>query len=536
MQDNISIVITMIIFVTLVVIFPLYNLFERQDDMSYTLALKATTSFIDEIKNNGYIDQTTYNNYISQLSNTGNSYDVMIEAHRKMLIDDLSTTAVTDDYIVQYKIDYTDDILKIINANPYVPNVTGSASNISNAYLLSQDDQIYIKLKNSSVTMAGAIFNIIVPTSKKERIVVNYGGVVKNSSWKKVDSTIQSFTIKPTPPVVSHNGVVSSSTTVDSGMPVNFVATSTPSDWWKKIVSYVYTFNYAGVAAPETQTILTTPTNVTGAITRSFPVATPSTVTVYAVDNYGEKSDPTVIIVNTTSIKPTTPILSSNPDTINNNVIIPIAGGTPITFTASSTPGSAYKTVQSFVWSINNAGVTSTQTIATGSTVAGSTATGTLTVNFNVGGGSVTVYAVDSVGLASNVNGTAFSVMNNFGSQAITGVGLCTMYSIEIPGATVSAYSFYVGVSSGHNSGGQDFWRVEGKTAAGVWENINPAGALGSCVWVSNGVSVAETTLTDQYRYVQLKFEYSVASGHSGCLTSSSAMGYTVKYKFGPVT
>ncbi len=72
MQDNISIIITMIIFVTLVVIFPLYNLFERQDDMSYTLALKATTSFVDEIRNNGYIDQNGYNKYISELGNTGN--------------------------------------------------------------------------------------------------------------------------------------------------------------------------------------------------------------------------------------------------------------------------------------------------------------------------------------------------------------------------------------------------------------------------------------------------------------------------------
>ncbi|MDD2375950.1 MAG: hypothetical protein PHD15_01670 [Clostridia bacterium] len=51
MQDNVSIVITMLIFVILVVIFPLYNLFERQDDMSYTLALKATTCFVDDVRN-----------------------------------------------------------------------------------------------------------------------------------------------------------------------------------------------------------------------------------------------------------------------------------------------------------------------------------------------------------------------------------------------------------------------------------------------------------------------------------------------------
>lgn len=49
MKDNLSIVISMIIFVILIVIFPLYNYFERQDDMSYNLALKTTTNFVDEV-------------------------------------------------------------------------------------------------------------------------------------------------------------------------------------------------------------------------------------------------------------------------------------------------------------------------------------------------------------------------------------------------------------------------------------------------------------------------------------------------------
>ena len=55
-------------------------------------------------------------------------------------------------------------------------------------YTLEVGDQFYVKLKNSSTTMAGAIFNSIISTSSTERIVVNYGGIVKNNSWKKVDA------------------------------------------------------------------------------------------------------------------------------------------------------------------------------------------------------------------------------------------------------------------------------------------------------------------------------------------------------------
>ena len=62
MKDTLSIFITAIIFVLLIVVFPLYNYFERQDDMSYNLVLKATTDFVDEVINTGYISQEMYTN------------------------------------------------------------------------------------------------------------------------------------------------------------------------------------------------------------------------------------------------------------------------------------------------------------------------------------------------------------------------------------------------------------------------------------------------------------------------------------------
>ena len=83
MKDNLSIVIVMIVFVILMVIFPLYNHFERQDDMSYNLALKVTTNFVDEVINSGYITQAMYDNYIANLANTGNLYDIELEVHKR---------------------------------------------------------------------------------------------------------------------------------------------------------------------------------------------------------------------------------------------------------------------------------------------------------------------------------------------------------------------------------------------------------------------------------------------------------------------
>lgn len=187
MKDNLSIVILMIIFVMLIVFFPLYNYFERQDDMSYNLVLRETTTFVDKVLSNGYISNDTYQEFLDSLANTGNLYDVQLEAHKRIITSDTQNNAKGyKDYIEQYEIDYNDDILSIDptknNANLTNKQIKGGI------YTLEIGDQFYVKLKNSSTTMAGAIFNSIISTSSTERIVVNYGGIVKNNSWKKVDA------------------------------------------------------------------------------------------------------------------------------------------------------------------------------------------------------------------------------------------------------------------------------------------------------------------------------------------------------------
>ncbi len=183
MKDNLSIVVTMIIFVVLIVIFPLYNYFERQDDMSYNLALKATIDFVDEVLENGYLTQEMYEAYTNELSNTGNIYDIQLEAHKKVLTSEGGTT---DNYNEQYKIDYNKDILE---SSGEIIDMADANIVKNNAYYLKEGDQFYVKMKNSNTTMAGAIFNTIVPTASKDRINVNYGGYVKNQAWAKVDST-----------------------------------------------------------------------------------------------------------------------------------------------------------------------------------------------------------------------------------------------------------------------------------------------------------------------------------------------------------
>ena len=284
MKDNLSIVISMVIFVILIVIFPLYNYFERQDDMSYNLALKTTTNFVDEVTEAGYLDQDAYNRFVGELSDTGNVYDIQLEAHRKVLTEDKDTNST---YNEQYLIDYNDQIFSA-DGNKIKTNLNEKTIK-DNAYYFNEGDQFYVKLKNSNTTMAGAIFNTIVPSSKKDRIVVNYGGIIKNQAWAKVDATYKDIYIKSNMPTVTSNPEsVLKDQQINPGTKITFTAESFSSNWWGAIKKFRWIFKKDGVEAINTETNANN-----GKSEYEFtPEEGTWTIEVYAINMEGAQSEP----------------------------------------------------------------------------------------------------------------------------------------------------------------------------------------------------------------------------------------------------
>ncbi len=79
MEDNLQRVFSILISILILFILPLYIAFEKMDDISYSLALKITSNFVDNVTAKGYLTKEMYNDYISRLSVTGNVYDVKME-------------------------------------------------------------------------------------------------------------------------------------------------------------------------------------------------------------------------------------------------------------------------------------------------------------------------------------------------------------------------------------------------------------------------------------------------------------------------
>lgn len=189
MKDTLSMIVAVIFLVILLIILPLYNYFERQDDMSYNMTLKTVTMFVDEVAANGYIDQNMYDKFIQRLGQTGNSYDVQIEAQKRILTVDpnnISPDSGKETYIDQYKSYYNKDIFN---------DETGKTSNIidkdnslkNDVFFLDVGDKFYVTVKNTNTTMASALLNAIVSGAAKEKINITYGSTIKNNNWENTD-------------------------------------------------------------------------------------------------------------------------------------------------------------------------------------------------------------------------------------------------------------------------------------------------------------------------------------------------------------
>lgn len=179
MQDNVSVIIATIVAVIIIVLFPIYNIATRQDSIANNMVVKATTNFVDEVRNKGYIDKEAYGKYLNELDKTGNTYEVEMEVYSSILLADVNDP---DIYEEKYEIEYTDEILKDMDNSTLFKDEDSVIK--SNVKYLDSDDKFYVRVKNTNITQAQILLDRLLRGKQDERIIVNYGGVVYTNEWE----------------------------------------------------------------------------------------------------------------------------------------------------------------------------------------------------------------------------------------------------------------------------------------------------------------------------------------------------------------
>ena len=181
MKDAFSLVLAVIFLVILIIILPLYNFFERQDDMSYNIVLKSVTMFVDEVSENGYLDQNMYNRFIERLASTGNTYDIQIEAQKRVITKDPDNEEET--YIEQFKSYYNKDIFT--EGTTQTSNIVQRDNSLVNGvFFFDVGDKINVRVKNTNITMSSALLGILTQDLNREKINILYGSTIKNNNWE----------------------------------------------------------------------------------------------------------------------------------------------------------------------------------------------------------------------------------------------------------------------------------------------------------------------------------------------------------------
>lgn len=162
MEDSLTIIFTLIIAVLLMFIFPLMDTWERQDDMSYMLAYSKVVDFVDSVRNTGYFTLDMLARLESDLSASGNVFEVQLE-HRRLIYPDEGNE-------IGYLYSFNEQINAELESDP------------NNRYLLDKGDYFYVSVKNTNKTQSTLVKEFLYSTLFDSfKIGVPYGGMVRNS-------------------------------------------------------------------------------------------------------------------------------------------------------------------------------------------------------------------------------------------------------------------------------------------------------------------------------------------------------------------
>lgn len=248
MEENVQRVFSILISVIIFFFLPMYMTFEKKDDISYALALKVTSNFVDNVCSKGYISRKMYDDFSSELGITDNTYEIALEHVAKRyvpviyiydnnntskLLFKLDYKSYESEYIefisngkFMYKnMDYTSVVLsydleeekitdkqiievldRTVNNNdnklviyrdldnyinlrytdiPYITNMYGTEDN--SIYTMSVGDEFNVIIKNTNTTIASVLFNTFtmgISENKNPKVYINYGATIKYESYK----------------------------------------------------------------------------------------------------------------------------------------------------------------------------------------------------------------------------------------------------------------------------------------------------------------------------------------------------------------
>ena len=169
----------MILAVVLLYLYPASEALERQDDLAYLMVYKSVTSFVDAVRDKGYVSPVMYNDFFNQLAATGNTFDIQLEHDQKrytpVYTDPADASTFQNRITTDYDGYYTPQIMGVL-----FPDKTDPIDSPSRVYKMEVGDFFNVTVKNTNTTGATVLRNFLTNGDQETKIAVTYGGMIRN--------------------------------------------------------------------------------------------------------------------------------------------------------------------------------------------------------------------------------------------------------------------------------------------------------------------------------------------------------------------
>jgi hypothetical protein len=180
MMNSFLKVFAVIVAVLLLYVYPISAAFRQQDDVSELVAMRAIASFVDAVRDKGFVSPAMYTDFMNTLAATGNTFEVQMEHGSKKYVpvydDPTKPETFRGRYEVQVDAFYNAQILPVL-----FPNSAAGKDDPARRYKMHVGDTFAVTVKNTNRT-AGTVLSDFLngAISPSEKIFIPYGGVVRN--------------------------------------------------------------------------------------------------------------------------------------------------------------------------------------------------------------------------------------------------------------------------------------------------------------------------------------------------------------------
>lgn len=183
MPNAISKLFAVLLLVVAIIFVPVYQSYQRQDDLAYQVAYQAVTDFVDNVRMKGYITPKMVEDFESNLELESYLYKTEFVHQKKVYTpiytDPANPATFTGDYTVQFDEYYNEQIM------PHLFDESNTTPLQDRHYYLSVGDFFTVKVENMTRTRSSMLFDFLTGGfgGDSVEIVIPYGGMVLNEDY-----------------------------------------------------------------------------------------------------------------------------------------------------------------------------------------------------------------------------------------------------------------------------------------------------------------------------------------------------------------